>query len=191
VRLFVAVQISHEVRETLAGFVDRLRLSFLPTPKQKVRWVPANNFHVTLKFIGHVQASAVDAIRGALAEVRGGPAFPVHFRGLHFFPNDRRPRVFWAGIDASQELVALASAIDEKLGPLGIARERYPYTPHLTLARFNPPAISEEMRAAVAEAFTQDFGSIRAGAFHLMESKLKSSGAEYTTLQTFDFAAEA
>jgi 2'-5' RNA ligase len=190
VRLFVAVQISPQVRETLAGFLDRLRLSFRPAPTQKVRWIPADNFHVTLKFIGHVQAPAVDAIRAALAEVRGGPAFSLHFRGLHFFPNDRRPKVFWAGIDASRELVALAGAIDEKLEPLGIARERYPYTPHLTLARFNPPAISEEMRDVVSRAFAQEFGTVLVSEFQLMESKLKSSGAEYTTVQTFDFAAE-
>jgi 2'-5' RNA ligase len=58
----------------------------------------------------------------------------------------------------------------------------------LTLARLNPPAISEEMRDVVSRAFTQDFGTVHVSEFHLMESKLKPSGAEYTILQTFDFA---
>jgi 2'-5' RNA ligase len=188
VRLFVAVQISAEVREALAGFVDRLRLGFLPSPKQKVRWVPAENFHVTLKFIGHVQPAALDGIRNALSAVRSGPPFALEIRGLHFFPNDRRPRVFWAGVVAPPELASLAGAIDQKLEPLGIARETHGYTPHLTLARLNPPAISEEMRDVVSRAFAQEFGTVQVSEFQLMESKLKSSGAEYTTLQTFDFA---
>jgi RNA 2',3'-cyclic 3'-phosphodiesterase len=188
VRLFVAVQISAAVREALAGFVDRLRLSFLPSPKQKLRWVPAENFHVTLKFIGHVQPAALDGIRNALSAVRCGPPFALEIRGLHFFPNDRRPRVFWAGVYAPPELAALAGVIDQSLEPLGIAREIHVYTPHLTLARLNPPAISEEMRDVVSRAFAQEFGTVHVSGFHLMESKLKSSGAEYTTLQTFDFA---
>jgi 2'-5' RNA ligase len=190
VRLFVAVQISAAVREALAGFVDRLRLSFLPSPKQKLRWVPAENFHVTLKFIGHVQPAALDGIRNALSAVRCGPPFALEIRGLHFFPNDRRPRVFWAGVNAPPELTALAGAVDQNLEPLGIARETHAYTPHLTLARLNPPAISEEMRDVVSRAYTQDFGTVHVSEFHLVESKLKSSGAEYTILQTFDFATE-
>jgi 2'-5' RNA ligase len=188
VRLFVAVQISAAVREALAGFVDRLRLGFLPSPKQKVRWVPADNFHVTLKFIGHVQPAALDGIRNALSAIRSGPPFELQIRGLHYFPNDRRPRVFWAGVNAPAELAALASAIDQSLEPLGIARETHAYTPHLTLARLNPPAISEEMRDVVSRAYTQEFGTVHVSEFHLMESKLKPSGAEYTILQTFDFA---
>jgi len=94
-------------------------------------------------------------------------------------------------VDAPPELGALAGAIDEKLEPLQIARERHAYTPHLTLARFNPPGLSEELRTVVGGCYHRDFGMVPVSEFRLMESKLKSSGAEYTTLQTFDFAAEA
>jgi 2'-5' RNA ligase len=190
VRLFVALQVSPAIRDALALLVDRLRLGNPPAPKHKVRWVHPDNFHVTLKFIGEVRPPTVDAIRNALSEVRGFPVCTLRFRGLHFFPNDRRPRVFWAGVEAPPDLAALASAIDEKLEPLGVARERYPYTAHVTLARFDPAAISEEMRAAVAQDFAQDFGGVTPAEFHLIESKLKPSGAEYTTLQRFRFAAE-
>jgi 2'-5' RNA ligase len=191
VRLFVAVHISPGVREALGKLVEGLALSFVPSSNQKVRWVPSENFHVTLKFIGQVPPTALDAIRTSLCEVRALPPFSLRVRGLHFFPNHRRPRVFWAGVDAPPELGALAGAIDEKLEPLQIARERHAYTPHLTLARFNPPGLSEELRTVVGGCYHRDFGMVPVSEFRLMESKLKSSGAEYTTLQTFDFAAEA
>ena len=118
---------------------------------------------------------------------------PVHleFRGLGFFPNEKRPRVFWAGMEASPNLKTLAADIDQAVHRLGFPLEERPFTPHLTLARFQPPGIPPKLLQAIQEKSAQASGSLRTGQIHLIESKLKPTGAEYTTVQSFRFATEA
>jgi 2'-5' RNA ligase len=101
--------------------------------------VRPENLHVTLKFIGEVPETKLAAIRNALAGVRPDQSVTLDFRGLDFFPNDKHPRVFWAGIEASPNLKTLAADVDRATEKLGIPREQRPFTPHLTLARFEPP----------------------------------------------------
>jgi 2'-5' RNA ligase len=139
-----------------------------------------------------VDAGKLEAIRAVLGEVGSGGDVELRFRGVGFFPNEKRPRVLWAGIAASPNLAPLAAEIDARLEKLGIARETREYAPHLTLARFDPPGISEKLRAAAQENAAREFGAVRAGEFHLFESKTRSTGAEYTRLSSFPFTqAEA
>lgn len=191
-RLFVALEIPAGVRENLAGLIGELRGADAAPSRNKARWVPAENLHVTLKFIGHVDGEKLNAIRAALAEVDSDSAVELRFRGLGFFPSEKRPRVLWAGIAASPNLAPLAGAIDARLEKVGIARETREFSPHLTLARFDPPGISERLRAAAAQNAQRELGIVRSDEFQLFESKTRPSGAEYTRLTSFRFAkAEA
>ena len=186
-RLFVALEIPPTVRENLANFIKQLR-PLAPEP----RWLSPENLHVTLKFIGELPAEKLAAIRTALASIRSAQAVTIDFRGLGFFPNEKHPRVFWAGMEASPNLKTLASDIERATEKLGIPREQRPFSPHLTLARFEPPRLPEKLRAPIKENATREFGSLAAKEFHLIESQLKPSGAEYTTLESFPFVvAEA
>jgi len=192
VRLFVALEIPTAVRGNLAALIEELRAADGAATKNKARWVRAENLHVTLKFIGNVDAGKLEAIRAVLGEAGSGGEVELRFRGVGFFPNEKRPRVLWAGIAASPNLAPLAAEIDARLEKLGIARETREYAPHLTLARFDPPGISEKLRAAAQENAVREFGAVRAGEFHLFESKTRPTGAEYTRLSSFSFAkAEA
>jgi len=188
VRLFVALEIPAAVRDNFAALINELRAPDATSLKNKARWVRPENLHVTLKFIGHVDAGKVDAIRAAFVEVHCNGPVELRFRGLGFFPNEKRPRVLWAGIEASANLAELASEIDARLEKLGIPRETREFAPHLTLARFDPPGISERLRAAVRENAAREFGCVRSGEFHLFESKTRPTGAEYTRLSSFSFA---
>lgn len=191
-RLFVALEIPSGVRDNLATLMDELRGTDGTSAKSKARWTRPENLHVTLKFIGQVDAGRLQSMRAALTEVRSDSPVDLRFHGLGFFPNEKRPRVFWAGIQASQNLTSVAGAIDEHLGKLGIPRETRAFSPHLTLARFDPPGISEKLRTAAQENTDRDFGTLRTGEFHLIESKTHPGGAEYTRLASFHFAqAEA
>jgi 2'-5' RNA ligase len=183
-RMFVALEIPSAVRENLAELLKYLR-AFSP----QTRWVRAENLHVTLKFIGEVPEANLADIRGALMGARSDEAVTLDFRGLGFFPNEKHPHVFWAGIAASANLKTLAADIDKATEKLGIPREQRPFSPHLTLARFEPRELTERLRAAIRENAARDFGSLHTSQFHLIESKLKPSGAEYTTLESFPFAA--
>jgi 2'-5' RNA ligase len=192
VRLFVALEIPPAVRENLAALIDELRAGDAASSKNRARWVRPENLHVTLKFIGNVDAGKLDAIRTALAEVLSDAPGELRFRALGFFPNERRPRVLWVGVEGSSNVAALAVEIDARLSKLGIPRETRDFSPHLTLARFDPPGISESLRAAAQKNMTREFGSVRTGEFHLFESKTRPTGAEYTRLSSFSFVkAEA
>jgi len=182
-RLFVALEIPSRVRKNLAELLQSLRVV-----SPQTRWVRPENLHVTLKFIGEVPEARLGAIRSALAGVDSDQPVTLDFRGLGFFPNEKHPRVFWAGIEASPNLKSLAAEIDKAMEKLGIPREQRPFSPHLTLARFEPPRLAEQLRAAIQEHAARDFGALRTGQFHLIESKLKPSGAEYTTVESFPFA---
>jgi 2'-5' RNA ligase len=191
VRLFVALEIPAAVRENLATLMKELSALDKQSSGKKARWVRPENLHVTLKFIGEAAPHKLDEIVAALSVVRSGQPAELQFRGLGFFPNEKRARVLWVGTDASPNLAAIAGDIVQQLEPLGFPPEKRTFTPHLTLARLGAPGISERLRGAVRENVERDFGALRAGKFHLIESKLKPSGAEYTTLRSFAFAAEA
>jgi 2'-5' RNA ligase len=184
VRLFVALEIPSAVRENLAALLESLR-----AVSSQTRWVRPENLHVTLKFMGEVPETKLAATRSVLAGVRSDQPVTVDFRGLGFFPNEKRPRVFWAGIEASPNLKTLAADIESVVEKLGIPREQRPFSPHLTLARFEPPGLPEKLRSAIQENAAREFGSLRTNQYHLIESKLKPSGAEYTTLESFPFVA--
>jgi RNA 2',3'-cyclic 3'-phosphodiesterase len=184
VRLFVALEIPPAVRDNLATLIKDLR-----TAAPKARWVRPENIHVTLNFIGEVAPEKLTDIRGALSDVQSERAVELKFRGLGFFPNAKRPSVLWVGIDASPNLQLLAGDIERSLEKLGFPREERPFVPHLTITRFQPPRIHETLQSAIAQNSGREFGFLRTCEFHLIESKLKPSGAEYTTLASFHFAA--
>lgn len=183
-RLFVALEIPSEVRENLAALLETLRAI-----SKEPRWTQPGNLHLTLKFLGEVPETKLDGIRTALAQIRSEQPVNVEFRGLGFFPNEKHPRVFWAGIEASTNLRKLAGDIEGALERMGIPREQRPFAPHLTLARFERPGVPEKLRVAIAENAQCEFGTLRTNEFRLIQSKLKPSGAEYTTLTSFAFAA--
>ncbi len=192
-RLFVALDIPQEVRDSLAAL--RARLEPLG---RAARWVRIEGAHITLKFIGEVSDERAAEIRATLAGIltdipRFAPPFTtirLRFAGLGFFPNERRPRVLWAGIEAGPELAQLAAAMEGALVPLGIPNEACEFRPHLTLARFESSAGLQPLRAAAAQLATAEFGSAAIDAFHLYRSILKRSGAEYTRLATYPFSSE-
>ena len=182
-RLFVALEIPLAVRQNLAILLDSSRAI-----TKEPRWVRAENLHVTLKFLGEVAEGKVDAVRAALGEIRSDKAVSLELRGLGFFPNEKHPRVFWAGMEASSNLKTLAGDIEGAVGKLGIPREKREFSPHLTLARFERPRLPEALRKLIAENLQRAFGSVRTNEFILIQSKLKPTGAEYTTVATFQFA---
>jgi 2'-5' RNA ligase len=188
-RLFVALEIPAAVRDNLAAQIKELRDLSAQVADKRPRWVRPENLHVTLKFIGEVSPAKLEGIRGVLAAIHSVAPVDLQFRGLGFFPNEQHPRVLWAGIAATPNLPSLAADIDSALEKQGVAREERTFTPHLTLARLEPPGLHENLRAAIQQNSRREFGSFEACEFHLIESKLKPAGAEYTSLASFPFAA--
>jgi len=182
-RLFVAIDIPEDVRSAISALASKLRLTC-----RNARWVRIEGLHVTLKFIDETSPEKAAEIKTALASIPSRAAIHMNFRGLGFFPNERRPRVLWAGIEAGPDLAALAAAVETALGALGIPREERAFSPHLTLARFDTPRGLDALHAAIEKAGLLEFGVATAKEFHLYQSVLKPGGAEYTRLATFSFA---
>jgi RNA 2',3'-cyclic 3'-phosphodiesterase len=177
-RLFVALSIPSDVRENIASLIGALRRAD-STP----RWVNPENLHVTLKFIGEVESQLVLAICEALVAIRAVQPLTLTLRGIGFFPNARRPSVAWIGIEAPPTLAFIVSEINRLLTPLGIQPDTKPLVPHLTIARFKENRLSSELQAEIEKWKDHNFGAVSASEIHLVESRLKSSGAEYTTLR--------
>jgi RNA 2',3'-cyclic 3'-phosphodiesterase len=184
-RLFVALAISTEVRENLASLIRDLH-----TADSHPKWVNPDNLHVTLKFIGEVTPERVIEISDALAVVRTQRQVIAEFHGIGFFPDARRPSVVWVGIQPSEILCTLAAEVNRVLAIVTVPREEKSFVPHLTIARFRETRLSAELRDEIEKRKAREFGTLAANEFHLVGSKLKSSGAEYTTLRSFRFAPE-
>lgn len=134
-RLFVAAEVPEDVRAAVARAVSPLRERF-----PKARWVPTPNQHVTLKFLGPTYPRLVEWVTATVGEVASrNVAFETRVRDLGAFPNARRARVLWAGLDdAGSAFERLAADLDEALSK-EFSPEKRAFTPHLTVARFDPP----------------------------------------------------
>ena len=190
-RLFVALEIPAAVGDNLAALIKEFRELSSQVADKRPRWVRPENLHVTLKFIGEVAEAKLDGIGAALSTVHTDAQIELRLHGLGFFPNENRPTVLWTGLDASTNLQTVAGDIDGALATQGIAKEKRAFVPHLTLARFDSPGLHEKLRVAIQKNSGRDFGSFQAREFHLIESRLKPSGAEYTTLHSFRIGAES
>lgn len=185
-RLFVAIEIPKEIRAAIA-----LLLSEFRAISPQTKWVRPDNLHLTLKFLGETDAAKLSEVQSTLNSIHSAEPVTMDVRGVGFFPNAKRPRIFWTGLQVSSNLREIATEIDGAIHRLGLELESRPFTPHLTLARFNGASISTALQSAIAENAFRNLGSFSTHQFQLIESKLKSTGAEYTALQSFSFVTEA
>ena len=158
--------------------LDRLK------PLAKLNWIPLEKLHITTKFIGEWPEARLDEMKRALAAAATGGAIEIAIRGIGWFPDDRHPRVLWAGIAAGPGLAALARATADAAAAIGVEKEDRPYSPHLTLARIRERTPLDALKRALASfaaPAAADFGAFRAQNFYLYLSQ----GGRYTKLAEF------
>jgi 2'-5' RNA ligase len=183
VRLFVALEIPEEIRRAIAALIGRLQ-----NVSRGTRWVREEGLHITLKFIGEMREDGVPELEKALGEVRLSGPIHARFRGDGFFPNERHPRVFWIGVEASSNLAELAAMIDAQTLKLGVKAENRAFSPHVTLARFKSEEGLPQLREAVRGLEQLEFGEMKTSQFHLVKSQLQRAGSVYTRVASFPFA---
>jgi RNA 2',3'-cyclic 3'-phosphodiesterase len=181
-RAFVAIDLAEEVRAALAREQPRLKAAC--GRNRDIRWTRPEGLHLTLKFLGEVQKEQATSVIAALQGL-GFDAFKVEVKGFGFFPDARRPRVFWVGLQAPASLGELAARVETALEPLGFPREHRPFNPHLTLARFDSPKSPDALTAAIDGSSGASFGHFEVNEFFLFESRLRPGGAEYLKLARF------
>ena len=185
VRLFVAVDPTAEVRESLGAALARVR-----SCARFASWVDAASFHVTLSFLGGTDPARVPELTAALSAVASRHApLELRFTGAGAF-GGRRPRVLWAGIQGEvAALAALQRDVAAALAPLGFPPEERPFSAHITLARAREhrgePGFDDCARALASE----DFGTSRVETVVLYRSDPGQRGAVYTPVATFPLDA--
>lgn len=191
-RLFIALDLDHAIRERIRLFLDGVR-GFAP----EARWVRPESLHVTLKFIGEKSEDAAGQIKSALSAIKSEP-LPIAFQGYGFFPTPKSPRVFWIGIQAGPPLAHLARSVDDATAALGIPREEHPFSPHLTLARGTgssgapqrqkgdrPNRNFQHLQEKLAALPSPEFGTMTAREFYLYQSELGRGGSRYSKIASF------
>lgn len=188
IRSFVAIEIPQTMRMELLEHIAQLKQD---VPVGSVRWVRPEGIHLTLKFLGDVHIDSIDQISATLnrTAIEHAP-FKVMISEFGCFPNFRRPRVLWIGVqDLSARLKNLHSEIEDGLSRLGFEREARRFHPHLTLGRvkrIRDHGESQRLAAALEDVKIGDIGQLEVNDISLMKSDLKPIGAVYTRL----FAAQ-
>ncbi len=181
-RTFIAADIPLPLQHALQNHVDPLRRII----GDAVRWVPVKNIHLTLKFIGEVSPASVENLTRLLHSTAAAcPAFEISIGGLGSFPNPKRARVLWVGIQAPAELEALQRGIEAACTRLGYEADMRPFSPHLTIGRVRErlsPADQQKIRQALEEFTIDSLGTARVDSIHLYKSDLKPGGSVYTKL---------
>jgi 2'-5' RNA ligase len=166
-RLFVAVDLPEQVKEKIAGIVHRGLTG--------ARWVPGEQLHLTLRFIGDADDRMFQEIRRGLSRVTVAP-FSLSLKGIGHFPPRGGPRVLWVGVEVPVELGALQERIEDEVVKTGIEAERRRFSPHITVARLKEISPA---RVSQLEEKNREFsaGPFPVDEFYLYSSILTGEGA--------------
>jgi len=177
-RLFTGLDLPRDLVLTLEELQRRLK------PAARIAWSPPANLHITTKFIGQWPDTRIPELTAALGSLPSRPAIHVTIRNTGFHPNPHSPRIFWCGVEAPG-LHELAADTDRTTESLGIASEKRPYSPHLTMARIREGVNVQPLREAVAALESREFGAFEAESWFLYRSTLRPNGSVYTKLAEF------
>jgi 2'-5' RNA ligase len=179
-RLFVAVAPPDPVRRRIVQIAEELRRAAGPAGVD-LRWVPPENVHVTLQFLGAVPAERVEAVEAAVrAAAAAGRPLSLEVKGAGGFPSSRRPRVVWLGLGGDIDpLAAIAADLGRRLAPLGYPPEERGFSPHLTLARGRDARGVPGLAGALAQAGAAEPVAWRVPDLLLEESHLSPRGPRY------------
>jgi 2'-5' RNA ligase len=156
-------------------------------PEALINWSPLDNLHITTKFIGNWPENRLPDLDAALAAIPPRDPFDVHLHDLGWFPDNRSPRVLWAGVENCPALIDLAKETEARLETLGIAKEDRAFSPHLTLARIKNPVPLNRLREKIEELTPADLGTFQARHFNLFRSDPGSNASVYRNLRDYRF----
>jgi len=187
IRAFVAIELPVELRTKINLLTAQLKTRNMTA----VRWVTAENIHLTLKFLGNISQMTMDRLIPMLRPVGAAQTpFEINVAGIGAFPNPRRPRVIWVGLHAPENLVLLQAAVENAAAEVGVAPEERGFSPHLTIGRVRQEATGVEIDS-IAEGIRQlkfdPIGTISATEFSLIRSDLRPEGPRYSILANFTF----
>ena len=183
IRSFIAIELPDELKNAISRLQEQLKAGI----RAPVRWVSPENTHLTLKFLGDIDAAVIDDIRNALKEaVLGISAIRLGAEGLGVFPNSTRVQVIWVGLTGEvDKLQKLQRSIDKELAKLGFPAEKRGFSPHLTIARLRDRATANDRQDTGRLVEYTEFQSnleFSVKSVNLMKSQLTREGPVYSRL---------
>jgi RNA 2',3'-cyclic 3'-phosphodiesterase len=172
IRTFIALTIPEEIKAVIGTAISELRAK-----NHALRWVKPEGLHITLKFLGDIPEETVAPLAADLDKAAAlCPPLTLGLSGFGAFPNTRRPRVVWVGLEGDMhELSSLALNIDKTCVAYGITAERRPFSGHITLGRLKAPTMVDLATNLVK-------GLFNVSQVLLYQSVLLPSGASYNVL---------
>lgn len=176
-RIFIGLSLPEVVIDALAQLQFGL---------EGAHWLPEENFHMTLQFVGETDRHGLAEINSALAEI-AAPAFEIRLSGCGFF-GDRNPRALWVGTVPSPDLAHLQAKTSTALARAGFPNARRKFHPHITLAYLNG-VLQKDIAGFCAMHGLFSCGPFPVREFHLYQSKLGRSGSHYEILESYALVA--
>jgi len=179
IRTFIAIELPEPIKTALGEIQGELRRT-----QVDVSWTKPSNIHLTLKFLGDLDEKRVEVLRKATCQsMTNAKSFALSTGSIGFFPNQKRPRVIWIGLDGDIPTITdLQEKLDHDLAAAGFPAEDKPFSPHLTIGRFRT---SKNLNALVDKISKMNFKAMPFTVNHItiMRSHLNPAGAIYTPLE--------
>jgi RNA 2',3'-cyclic 3'-phosphodiesterase len=175
-RLFIAIDFPDEVKDALADLCFGV---------QGAKWVPKDQMHLTIRFIGDVDEPTYHEVSSGLSDVNAS-RFDIWLKSVGYFPPRNQPRVLWAGIEKNEALAELRDFVESSLRESGIAPEERKFAAHVTLARLGPSTPLGAVTDFLSANGLFSTSPLHVEEFHLYSSILTNTGAIHRREATYE-----
>jgi RNA 2',3'-cyclic 3'-phosphodiesterase len=177
------VELPDKVKRAIAERIDALKRS-----GAEVKWVSIENIHITMQFLGETEETLIPMIKESLKKILS-PYTPFYIKiaKVGCFPEGKRPRIIWIGVEDAQPLKNIHAEITNEMMKYGFRKEERDFTPHITIGRVKSQRNLGEMHRRLTEMKDTCFSDFEVFSLTLMKSTLKPSGAVYNSLAEIPF----
>ena len=179
IRAFIAAELPREIKKDLVSAAG-----VLGEGSDRIRYVSAENIHITVMFLGDVNVSLLEKIKDDIGVAAAGyKHFEVSIKGIDVFPDSRRPRVIWGKLDKGREpLRNIYRDLGKRLEYLNLKEGKMAYVPHATVARIRYIKEIERFNRALFGCAGKIFGRCLIKKISLFQSVLSPAGPVYRKL---------
>ncbi|MBN1437121.1 MAG: RNA 2',3'-cyclic phosphodiesterase [Sedimentisphaerales bacterium] len=188
IRCFIAVELEQAVQQQLGKVQESLRKQLckeLGYEPHSIKWVVPENIHLTLKFLGDIDDSAVGEVCTAVkCAAEGITPFDISIGGLGCFPPNKPTRILWAGLaEPSPSLMQLQKSVDHELTQIGFPPEHRGFSCHFTLARIRQLQLGRDVQKLISEQPPSNTLCQEVAEITIFQSELTRQGSIYTPMQ--------
>jgi 2'-5' RNA ligase len=178
-RIFIAIKINPN-----SNFLKKIEEIKTDLKNSKIKWVNYNNFHLTLKFLGDTQTYQIEKIITELQKIaKQTKTFKISIKDFGVFPNTKKPRILWFGIDNDEKISEIATKINTNLSKYNFNADNKAFKPHLTIGRIKFTEETDKIKKHINNLKNRQIQEINIDKIILYESILKKEGPTYKAIK--------